>query len=130
VRVVFDSNILIAALVFPGRRAESAVFRVIEGRDRLLISKPIINEVLEVMARKFGREREELARLAVFLSEIGQMVTPGRRIQVLRDEADNRILECAVRGRAAAIVTGDRRMPDLGAFEAVRLISLRAYLES
>ncbi len=129
-RVVFDSNILIAALVFPGKQAEKAVFRLIAGRDHLLVSKPIINEVLEVMARKFGRDREELARLAVLLGELGQIVTPRRRIQVLEDEADNRILECAVRGRAAVIVTGDRDMLDLGTFEGIRLISLRAYLES
>jgi uncharacterized protein len=130
VRVVFDSNIFVSALVFPGKQAEKAVFRIIEGRDHLLISRPIVSEVLTVLARKFAREREELARAAVLLAEIAETVRPRRRLQALRDDADNRILECAVAGRADAIVTGDRKMLELGSFEAINILSLRAYLES
>jgi putative PIN family toxin of toxin-antitoxin system len=61
VRVVFDSNILISALMFPGKQAEKAISRIIENRDQLFISKAIIDEVLEVLARKFARDPEELA---------------------------------------------------------------------
>jgi uncharacterized protein len=128
--VVFDSNILISAVVFPGKQAEKAILRIIEGRDRLLVSKPILDEVLEVLARKFARNPEELARVAVLLSELGDMVRPKRRIRKLKDDADNRILECAATGAADLIVTGDQDFLDLGAFEGVRLLSLRAYLES
>jgi len=128
--VVFDSNILISALVFPGKQAEKAILRIIEGRERLLVSKPILDEVLEVLARKFARDPEELARVAVLLSELGDMVRPKRRIRKLKDDADNRILECAASGAADLIVTGDQDFLDLGAFEGVRLLSLRAYLES
>jgi putative PIN family toxin of toxin-antitoxin system len=125
---VFDSNIFISALVFPGKRAEKAMFRIMEGTDRLLISKPIVDEVLSVLARKFAREREELARVAVLLADLGEMVRPRRRLRVLRDEADNRILECAVSGHADLVVTGDRAMLQLGNFEKVRTVSLRTYL--
>jgi putative PIN family toxin of toxin-antitoxin system len=128
--VVFDSNILILALVFPGKQAEKALLRIIEGRDQLLVSKPIVDEVLEVLARQFAREAEELARVAVLLAELGDIVRPGRRISVLKDEADNRVLECAVTGGADLIVTGDQDMLEVGAFKSVRLLSLRTYLES
>jgi uncharacterized protein len=84
VRVVFDSNIFISALVFPGRQAEKAIFRIIENEDQLLISKPIIDEVLEVLARKFARNSEELSRVAVFLADLADMVRPRRRIRVLK----------------------------------------------
>jgi putative PIN family toxin of toxin-antitoxin system len=130
VRVVFDSNIFVSALVFPGKQAEKAVLRIIEGRDHLLISGPIVSEVLTVLAQKFAREREELARVAVLLAELAETVRPRRRLQALRDDADNRILECAVAGRADAIVTGDREMLELGCFEGIRMLSLRTYLES
>jgi putative PIN family toxin of toxin-antitoxin system len=130
VRVVFDSNIFVSALVFPGKQAEKAVLRIIEGRDHLLISGPIVSEVLTVLARKFAREREELARVAVLLAELAETVRPWRRLQALRDDADNRILECAVAGRAGAIVTGDREMLELGSFESIRILPLRTYLES
>ena len=128
-RVVFDSNIFISALVFPGRQAEKAILRIIDHRDQLVISRPIINEVLAVLARKFGREREELSRVAVLLAEIGEMVRPGPRLHVLNDEADNRVLECALGGVASAIVTGDRAMLEVGRYQGIRFISLRSYLE-
>jgi putative PIN family toxin of toxin-antitoxin system len=128
--VLFDSNILISALVFPGKQAEKAILRIIENQDQLLISKPIVDEVLEVLARKFARDQEELSRVAVLLADLADMVRPRRRIRVLKDDADNRILECAVTGRADLIVTGDRAMLELGEFEGVRVVSLREYLES
>ena len=95
-RVVFDSNILVSGLVFPGKQAEKALLRIIDGRDRLLVSKPIIDELLSVLARKFARDLEALARTAVLIEELGEMIRPKRRIHMLKDEPDNRILECAV----------------------------------
>ena len=43
---------------------------------------------------------------------------------------DNRVIEGAISGRADLIVKGDQEMMRLGAFDGVRLLSLRAYLES
>jgi putative PIN family toxin of toxin-antitoxin system len=128
VKVVFDTNILVSALVFPGGRGEAALLRVVEERDRLILSKPILDELLGILARKFSRDPEELAHVAVFLSEPGVIVKPRRKFHVLKDELDNRILECAVAGRADAIVTGDRALLALGQYRGVHIISLREYL--
>src|ERR1700688_536201 len=76
VRVVFDTNILISAIVFPGKRGEEALSRIVDRKDDLIISKPIIHEVLSVLARKFGRDREELARTAVLLAGLGEIARP------------------------------------------------------
>lgn len=129
-RVVFDSNVLIAALLFPQGRGEAAVVRILEGRDELVISPPIIREVLSVLASKFSRDKEELSRVAVVLGEMGILVDPSRRLSVFRDEPDNRILECAVEGKAEAIVTGDKAMLAVGEYEGVRLITLADYLDN
>lgn len=126
-RVVFDSNVLVAALVFPGGAGDQAMHRVLGGADRLLVSKPIIQEVLGVLSRKFSRDREELARVAVFLADTGELVEATHRADVLTDEPDNRILECAVSGKANAIVTGDRAMFRLGQYVAVPIITLRDF---
>ena len=128
-KVVFDTNILVSALVFPGGRADIAFRRIIEERDQLLISKPILDELLGFLARKFSRDAEELAHVAVFLSDLSTVVKPRRKLAVLADEPDNRILECAVTGGAQAIVTGDKALLGLKTFRKVNLLSLRAYLE-
>ena len=129
-RVVFDTNIFISALVIPGGLAEKAVSRIIEGRDELVISPDIIKEVLSVLSSKFGREREALSHVAVILLDLGELVRPDQRVRVFRDEPDNRILECAVFGKADLIVTGDKEMLRLKEYMGVKIASLRDYLES
>lgn len=127
-RVVFDTNILISALVFPGGQGEAALRRIIDGTDRLFLSKAILDELLEVLGRKFARDAEELAHAAIFLSELATVVAPRRRLRVLKDDPDNRILECAVAGRAEAIVTGDKALLALKQFRNIPVMTLRSYL--
>jgi putative PIN family toxin of toxin-antitoxin system len=128
VRVVFDTNIYISALIFPGSIAESAMFRIIDGRDTLLVSKDILNELLMTLARKFSKDREQLSRVAFNISEIALMINTGEKISVFADEADNRILECAVSGKADIIVTGDKAILDLKSYKDIKIISLKQYL--
>ena len=101
-----------------------------EGDDILLISKEIIDEVLSVLSSKFSRDREELSHVAVVLSELGEFISPIRKVKIFRDEPDNRILECALSGYADVIVTGDKDMRKLGMYKKVKIISLKEYLES
>ena len=127
-KVVFDTNILVSALAFPGGRGEAALRRIIEEQDQLVISKPILDELLGVLARKFSRDAEELAHVAVFLSGLALSVRPRRKLKVVNDEPDNRILECALAGHAEAIVTGDHALLSLREYRGVRIIGLREYL--
>jgi len=92
-RVVFDTNIFISALIFPGSKAEDALMRIIDGKDELVISHEIIDEVLTVLARKFSKDAEALSRVAVNLANLGELVRPAERLNILDDKPDNRILE-------------------------------------
>ena len=127
-RVVFDTNIFVSALVVPGSRAGEAILRVVEGQDHLIISKAIIHELLTTLSGKFSRDREELAHVAVFLTDIGDLVYPKRKVNILKDEPDNRILECALAGHADVIVTGDRAILALGQYKGINILTLKEYL--
>lgn len=129
-KVVFDTNILVSALVFPGGRGEAALGRILNEQDELLLSKPILDELLGVLARKFSRDREELARIAVFLADLATTIQPRQTLRVMKDDPDNRILECAVAGRADRIVTGDRALLELREFHSVLVVSLSDYLDA
>ncbi len=128
-RVVFDTNIYVSALVFPSGQAAIALAKILDGEDTLIISKEILGELLTTLAQKFSRDAEALSQVAVVLTELAEVVAPRRRLEVLSDEPDNRILECAEAGEADCIVTGDKTMLKLGAYENVRIISLRQYLD-
>ena len=127
-KVVFDTNVFVSALTLPGGRGDQALGKIIESKDSLAISRPIIDELLSVLARKFGRDREELARVAISLSNLAKLVEPLKPLAILSDEPDNRILECAFAAQAQVIVTGDRAMLALGEFQGIRIVSLGEYL--
>ncbi|HXN15204.1 MAG TPA: putative toxin-antitoxin system toxin component, PIN family [Usitatibacter sp.] len=95
-----------------------------------MLSQPILDELLGVLGRKFAHNAEDLAHVAVFLSELALYLKPRRKLNILKDHPDNRILECALTGRAEAIVTGDRALLALREFRGVRIIGLREYLRA
>jgi putative PIN family toxin of toxin-antitoxin system len=128
VRVVLDSNIYVSALTLPGGRADVALAAVLTGAYVALLSEPILGEILGVLGRSFSHDKEELARGALFLSDLAEHVSPRRRLSVLEDEPGNRVLECAIEGDAELIVTGDKALLRLGAFKGVEIVSLTAFL--
>jgi putative PIN family toxin of toxin-antitoxin system len=121
VRVVFDTNIFVSAFATSGLQSQRAIDRVTVGDDRLLISKQIIDEVLNVLKRKLEHDSEGVARTALLIADMGEILATKQRLKLLRDDPDNRILECAVAGRADLIVTGDRELLDLKQFEGIRI---------
>ncbi len=127
-KVVFDTNVFVSALTLPGGRGDAALRRIIGGEDLLAVSMPIVDELLSVLARKFGYDREALSRVALFLTELGEVVEPLDTVSILADEPDNRILECAQAAGAELIVTGDRAMRAKGEFDGARIVSLSEYL--
>ena len=127
-RVVFDTNIFISALVLPGSSAHRAIQLIIDGHDRLLISKPILDEILTTLARKFSRDAEALSRTALWVTELTELIYPEMRVHVFNDDPDNRVLECAIAGKAKAIVTGDKAMLAIEISHGVQILSLAAYL--
>lgn len=68
--------------------------------------------------------------VAVVLSELGDLVNPTQTINIFKDEPDHRIMECALSGKAEAIVTGDNRMRKVREYMGLRVISPKEYLES
>jgi predicted nucleic acid-binding protein len=58
VRIVFNTNIYDSAFVLPGSSADLAIQRILDGHDTLLISKPILDELLTNLVRKFNRDTD------------------------------------------------------------------------
>ncbi len=56
-------------------------------------------------------------------------IVPRKKLAILEDEPDNRILECAATAHADVIVTGDRAMLNLKEYQEIRILSLRQFLD-
>ncbi len=57
---------------------------------------------------KFHTPEADISAYVKQIGRIAEIVRPSQPLAVLRDEADNRVLECADAGRVDLIVSGDR----------------------
>ena len=60
----------------------------------------------------------------------GEQVAPTRRVKVCRDPDDNVVIETALAGQAAYIVTGDEDLLALKRYESVRIVTPRSFLSA
>lgn len=108
-RVVLDTNVVVSGLNFPGNE-RFVVDLALRGRFELYLSVFILEETAGVLSRKFGWDGDRVAEARRTLEGAAIVIEPQRLPDVIEaNEADNRILECAVEASADYLVTGDRR---------------------
>ena len=91
---------------------------------RLLISPPIISELAHVLRDYFGWQEQILrGRLKAIVRAAEVIETRTNLKAVPHDPDDDRILECAIDGRADLIVSADRHLRRLGSFRGIPIIS-------
>jgi len=121
-RVVLDTNVHVAGLRNP--RGPNGQIRAAarNGVFHLLASPPIISEVAREL-RRFHWEETRIQLAIRRIAQIGDVVSSSSKIHVLTDPDDNRILECAVDGRANLIVSNDHHLLDLKQWERIPIIA-------
>ena len=127
-RVVFDTNIYISAFAIPGGNAEEAYLKAIQGEFELFTSVAILTETARVLQMKFDWAEDKTRHAIQEISQTATVLRPRPTLHILRDEPDNRILECAMAAEAQWIVTGDRHLLGLGQHAGCRIISLADFL--
>ena len=129
-RAVFDRNVLISALLFPGSVSEKAFALTLSGAAVSVTSPAILAELDGVLRRKFRLAAADARTIASFVREVSECVEPAIVIDVVKkNPADNVILECAVWGRAEYLVTGDKaHLLPLDPFRGVRIVSPRDFV--
>ena len=85
-----------------------------------------------MLERKFGWKGEPLDRVLATLRNRATLLDPDRVPQVIEgNEADNRIVACAVEASADYLVTGDRRyLLPLERIMGVRVVNAPVFLNS
>ena len=129
-RVVFDTNVLAAAFVFSAGKAQAAFDLAVGRRFRLLTSVAILSETAQTLRDKFALPDERIVRALRVTSRAAEIVRPSIRLRLVRDDPDNRIIECAVDGKADLIVTGDRGLLDLRSVQGIAIVRLADFLRS
>ncbi len=126
-RAVFDTNVLLSAFVFGGN-PERLFDLARSGELRLIVSPDILLEFAYVLRGKFAWAEEDIAEAIKAIGYASELTRPAETFEVVSDDADNRILECALAGKAEFIVSGDHHLLDLRSFEGIRIVRPRDLL--
>lgn len=135
VRVVFDTNVFAAAFLRVGGPTARLVELWRKRRFCLVFTEETIAEMLQVMD-ELGVSRTQQQRLESLIRSRDRrrsvIVAPRERLTVIQDEPDNRFLEAAVAGRAAYLVTNNKRhFQDAGIveFRGIRVVRISEFVD-
>ena len=127
-RVVLDTNILVSAQVL---KVNPAAIVGLAQADKIkaVSSDPLLAELYDVLAKKFLYPKLRLDLLDSDLRGFLQIVQPAQTLRVVDDEPDNRVLEAAVAGGCDYVVTGDKLLLKLEAYQEIKILSADQFLK-
>ena len=120
-RVVLDTNVLIAAFISRGQSSE--LFEYLARRHTIVLSKFILDEFQDKLRSKFGvsaartREAIELIRARADIVK-----SPSLKSPVSRDPDDDYVLSTAQTGAADCLITGDKDLLVLKEFAGIPIL--------
>jgi putative PIN family toxin of toxin-antitoxin system len=127
VRIVFDTNVIVAGLVSEGLCHE-LIETHLPGHTAIL-SRVLWDELLEKLRDKFGLTLEDLPLLDLYRRHATWVEPQALLKPACRDPDDDWVLATALEGKAQAIVTGDRDLLELRVYRKIRIHSPRVFIE-
>jgi putative PIN family toxin of toxin-antitoxin system len=135
IRAVLDTNLLASGFVeyATAERAPARLLRLWrEQRFALVVSVDILTELLNTFADPYFRRQltpQQIHAAQLLLQEeaIWQPLTAHISGAATHPE-DDQILAAAVSAQAEYLVTGDKKLQQLGTYQGVHVISPRAFL--
>lgn len=131
-KIILDTNVIVSSLI-QKNYPYLIVDHCIEGNAILCISNPILQEYLEVLARpkfaKFADFKTNADFLIARLSEISETYEHKNKIEIIKDEPDNRLLELADISKADFIITGNTNDFTMQIYNQTRILTPKEYWE-
>lgn len=128
-RVVLDTNILIAALITKGTPPDRLYQAWLRGQFEVVTSTAQLQEIAAVLARPRLQKYLDADEASVIVQHLDTRAVILREtptVTLSPDPKDNPILAAAIAGSAGLIVTGDKRhMLDLGQAAGIPIVTAR-----
>ncbi len=127
-KAVFDTNVYVSAFLISGSKGEQAFLLAQRRKVTLYSSVPILTEIAQVFRDKFAQSERDIRMALKLIARAAAIVQPSRKVKVVQDAPDNRILECAAEAQVDVIVTGDHHLLALKQFEGIPILRLVDFL--
>ena len=127
-RVVFDTNILIAAFLTEGL-CSGLLIRVRRQAFNLVLCDDIIREFEGVLIKKFKLTSTDISEISAIVSEAASEILHKLNPipNICRDPNDDMIIACAIDATADYIVTGNEDLLILEKYKDIIIINPRNF---
>ncbi len=132
IRIVADTNVMISALISRGNPRKLVL--KIDGIDsELVISKPMLEELISVMVRDRIRKYVSGRDATEFIKYIGNRMTvvniKSKFVVIKSDPSDDIVINTAYSGGADYIVSGDKHLTSLRRFKGIKILTASEMLK-
>jgi putative PIN family toxin of toxin-antitoxin system len=131
IKAVVDTNVFVSS--FFGGNPGKLVDLWKSGEVTLCLSKPIIDENIEVLRRLGLQNEKELDELLGLFAHGYHVVftvkTPELHI-LENDPDDNKFIECAVALKADFIISGDKTLTEIQDYMGIKIVNPKEFLSS
>jgi putative PIN family toxin of toxin-antitoxin system len=108
--VVFDTNILISALLSVGSKPDLCINLARNGEIESITCAEILSEFQQKLVQKFHYPVVDAQDVIDEIASFSRIVVIANTLQVVEaDPKDDMIVECGVIGKASHIITGDKK---------------------
>jgi len=131
IRVVVDINVFISS--FFGGNPRKVIDLWKSGEVTLCLSKPIVDEYIEVLRRIEQKNEKEIDELLGLFAHGFHVVFTARTPElhvVEKDPDDNVFIECAVALKAEFVITGDKALKAIQEYMNIKIVSPKEFLNN
>jgi len=129
IRVVVDTNVFVSS--FFGGNPRKIIDLWKSGEIFLCLSRPIIDEYIEVLHRLGLQNEKELDELLSLFAHGFHVIftanTPNLNI-VEKDPDDNKFIECAVALKAGYVISGDKALRVIQDYMGIKIVNPKEFL--
>jgi len=125
---VYDTNIWVSALRRQGNLFRCALLAAM-GFAVSVTCDELLDELCCVLTQKFGMPFTDVNRYIAVIRSFSEVVAiTGQLRVVVNDPDDDKVIECALVGKADYIVTGDRHLLALGQYSGISIVKAAQFL--
>lgn len=130
IRVVFDTNILIASVLSQRGSPYQYLQLANLGKIQSVTCQEILDEFREKLQFKFRYSLEKVESEVAMIANCSELAIISNTLNVIiTDPDDNMVLECAVVGHANYIVTGDKKhLLPLKNYQGIEIVNAADFL--
>ena len=133
-KVVLDANIYVSSMMNKQGNPKRVTDGWQQGAFDVLISDAILEEIGRVLrypriVKRHRQDETTIQRFLKLLENEAIIVEPTDVLGVVKeDESDNRYLECAVKGKAQYVISGDKHLLDIGEYRGIVILPPAAFV--